>query len=422
MKVKIKPYGRNKAYKWQSEAHHLLRKWRELDTSDYLKDKNVFIIKASRQKFGKTAFAKAELINFSFGKDKEHKNSAYLAPTLKLARKMYKSIANGSKSITREKNGIDLIITFNNGSTIQFFSAEQRDGLRGFTVTGVLVIDEATFIQDDIYYELVSPWTLVAGAPTIIMSTPKFRKGFFYDLYKLGLDEESALYTTLDWTAKYPVDIKGKLLEIKKTIPKNRFLSEYVGEFIDMEGNVFANFEDLILYGSIAEYKNLYWGIDFGTGTGSDWTVLTAYNERGEQVFMFRWNSLSPTKQVDQITKILTTHKEKTKRIIAEENSIGKVYIDMIRKTIKSITYFNTSNDSKREIIEDYQTAIEQKLCRLYNDPSYHNELAMYEPQKTPTGKLTYNAPKGMNDDTVIASALAWRGYKYRNNSGFRVS
>ena len=76
-----------------------------------------------------------------------------------------------------------------NGSTIFFKSAEQKDGLRGYTVTGIYVVDEAAFISDEVFFETLA-WVNVSQAPVVLCSTPKHKTGFFFKYYMLGLSNE----------------------------------------------------------------------------------------------------------------------------------------------------------------------------------------------------------------------------------------
>jgi len=44
----------------------------------------------------------------------------------------------------------------------------------------------------------------------------------------------------------------------------------------------------------------------------------------------------------------------------------------------------------------------------VLDDPVQTGELLSYESRKTASGAITYNAPAGMHDDTVMALAMAW--------------
>ena len=65
--------------------------------------------------------------------------------------------------------------------------------------------------------------------------------------------------------------------------------------------------------------------------------------------------------------------------------------------------------------------AIEQKKIRLADNETLKLQLASYESKITNNMNVTYNAPSGMNDDYVIATLLAYRGFKYTGVYGISI-
>lgn len=407
----VRLYGDNiKAYKWQLDSHKVITD--HISKED--KHQKVIVIKSTRQRFGKSTFAKAELLRFSLGISGSI--NAYVSPTLKLARKMYDEIVKATDSFITKKNSLDMIIEFNSGSVLRFFSGEMKDSLRGFTVSGILVIDEAAYINDDVYYELLSPWTTVKKALTVIISTPRYKSGFYYDLYMKGLDD-SNFYKTLDWVRDYDCPMDDFTLSLRDTMPSQKWRSEYLGLFLDAEGSVFGDFSS-VLIDNPTDDSELYIGIDFGTGSGKDDTVVTAVNSKGEQVAIWSCNDKSPTEQVELITKELLSVKNKIKFIYAEQNSIGKIYLDMLKNKGFNITPFNTTNDSKRELVEMLQVAIDQKQISILRNIKQIDELTFFESKLNNNNKITFNASYGHNDDYVIALMLAYKGYRIHKYGG----
>lgn len=418
----IKTVELYKPYAHQKALHDAITK--HIESNERFTDsfQRIFVVKACRQ-VGKSAMAENELSRFLL----QYSNSinAYVSPTLKLARKTYEEVIKMFKDtgLILRKNSIELFIEFTNGSCIRFFSGEQRDNLRGFTISGLLVIDEAAFIRDDIYNECLSPWTDAKKAVTLIISTPKFKLGFFYDYYIMGWTGKHTV-TSIDFMDYDLTHIrsKEKLEEKRLTVPTQVFKSEYMGLFLEAEGAVFGDFSGCIMQDT-PEFEQLYLGLDFGTGSGQDYTVLTALNEKCEQVFIWRTNELSPTEQVNAIAKILTENKKSIANIVAEENGIGKVYLDLLRKNFTPITTFTTDNNSKRKLVEKLQVAFQNKTIRLLKDTIQTNELSLYESSVNPkTNKVSYNAPNGMHDDSVMALMLALESFNKKRNSTFRVS
>ena len=120
--------------------------------------------------------------------NKAGSTSICISPTLNQSRKIYKEILKGIQNLPvyQSSNSTILEINLTNGSCIKFKSGEQRDSLRGESVNGVLIRDEAVFIPDDVIFTTL-PFVDVAQAPILLTSTPKFRNGVFYDFFQNGL-------------------------------------------------------------------------------------------------------------------------------------------------------------------------------------------------------------------------------------------
>ena len=68
-------------------------------------------------------------------------------------------------------------------------------------------------------------------------------------------------------------------------------------------------------------------------------------------------------------------------------------------------------------MVSQLQVALEQKAVKLLNDKRLLNELAAYmATYNAKTGTVTYNAPQGLHDDTVMSTLLAFHNYKNHND------
>ena len=93
---------------------------------------------------------------------------------------------------------------------------------------------------------------------------------------------------------------------------------------------------------------------------------------------------------------------------MAELNSMGGPLVEQLQADGLPVYGFNTTNASKALIIDALALAFERQTIAVLPDETLLNELAAYESERLPGGMLRYNAPAGMHDDTVIATALAW--------------
>ena len=381
------------------------------------------VVVKSRRQVGKSVLIANLLLYYAINY-KGTKNYV-LSPTLKQGKNIYKSIINAISGcgIIKSKNATDLFITLINGSSISIKSAEQKEGLRGETCTGILCIDECAYISSEVY-NIVKPWCDFHKAVTLMVSTPFVKSGFFWEYYNHGLNREYNC-VSIDWSdEKYQDDMDfilppSKLEEYKKLLPKNVFLTDYLGIFIDDDGTVFTDFKKCINKNEIKDSDKLYLGIDWAAGVESDDTVIVAFNQYGKQVYLDYFNKLTPTQQIDRIEKFIVQYKNQIAVVQTELNSLGTPLTDFLknRSQLKTIINkfvgFNTTNQSKNAIVQNLQIAFEQKEIEILEDEKQSRELATYTAEyNAKTRNVSYNAPNGLHDDICIAMMLAYDAYK----------
>lgn len=397
-----------KLYEWQQVVFDDLR--------DNLKD--FYVVKAKRQ-IGKSILAIEIMLYYAF---KEKSISTCVEPTLSQSRRVFKQIVNacggeGSKLI-KSANATLLSIEFINGSEIIFKSAEQEEALRGMTVKkGILIIDEAAFIKDDIF-EILYPIVDANKCPVLLISTPLFLSGEFYKKYMQG--KEDGLVKSYDW-AKYDTSIflsKEKLEYYRETMSPLKFRSEILGEFIAEGSYVFG---DVMKNAKGYSKRNaVFGGLDWAGGNDGDYTVLTLMDDGGAVTDIISLNNMTPTEQIERLAKEINS-RPTLKCVQVEMNSIGRVYHDMLKREVKvSLKQFTTTNDTKREIIENLITAFQTDKVQIPNEPELIRELQHYNMEKTSKG-YTYNGADGVHDDMVMSLAFAYDAYK-KNNYIFKIS
>ena len=346
--------------------------------------------------------------------------SAAVSPTLSQSRKLFKDIVNAvyHSKVIKKYNETLLTIEFINGSSVFFKSSEQKDGLRGYTITGILCIDESVYIPDDIL-ELCLPWTQVHRCPVLMVSTPKFKTGFFYRFFSAGISG-SKYVTSFDWMQfDTSALLSPEQLEYyRQMLPNNQFISEYMGEFLDTDGLVFTGFRECM--GAPQKGKKLYLGIDWGAGGGNDYTVICAINEFGQQEDILYWNNKTTQQQIDAVCDYIELNYSRIEYIVPELNSIGTPYTDLVMQRFPLLHIFegfHTTNSSKSELVTALQTAFEKKTIQILENEPQAVELGAFSAEYNPkTHNVFYNAPTGLHDDKVMALCLAW--YAYRTAGG----
>lgn len=380
------------------------------------KSGKIFLCKARRQ-CGKSILAIVILIKFALTKKS---TSVIIEPTQAQCRRVFKQLEGfleGSGAII-SANATLLTMEFANGSEILFKSAEQQEALRGMTVkNGILVIDEAAFIKDDIF-EILYPITDANNAPILVISTPLFCSGEFYSLYERGMSGLGNI-EVFDWsgydTSKYLPP--AKLEYYRKTVSPQKFQSEYLGEFIKEGSYLFGDVRKCLKESKEAA---AYAAIDWATGNDGDNTVLTLMDGLGTVTNVYYFNHMDATEQIMRIAEILNN--EHSLRVCQVElNSLGRVFYDNLRGKVKvNVKGFVTTNDTKREIIENLISAFQTKTIGIPEDGELMSELQHYAIQKTSKG-YTYNGENGHKDDAVISLALCYDAFK-KNYGGFTIS
>lgn len=407
-----------------------LELWQK-DLFDYYNEhpKGKWLVCRAIRQVGKSILAQILLVYASMSKSNSVSYS--ISPVISQSRKIFEDIVRWAYPIIKKSNSSLLTITFINGSIIKLKSAEQSDSIRGETCkgNGILVVDEAAFINSDFFYSVVVPITNVANSDIIIFSTPKFRKGFYYDLYTTGLNEDIKI-KSFDWT-KYDTSkfLPKETLEIyRKKLPKTAFASEYLGEFIDGDGLVFNNFKRCAGDYKLSKDKELYITIDWACGNGgnSDSTVLT-FGQFDKKICIshqLSFNDKKPTETIQFIKDIVYDYLKEGYRIIniiGEKNSIGNVYYSMLIQAINeleenwnrvvdwrdeceiNVGTFLTTNESKKRMVERLELCFEKDLIIIPNDPELLNQLSMFEATVNNNGTILYGVQKTEHDDRPLS-------------------
>ena len=378
----------------------------------------VAVVKSVRQS-GKSFLAQMLLIAFALTK---RCTSAIYEPTLAQARVQFKAIENYFKGsdIISKANATLLEIEFSNRSTIYFKSTEQSS--RGFTIDGILILDECAYLSEDEIYATL-PLINAHNAPLLIASTPFISDGYYYKMFQKGLMDPTDKIKSFDWSKEPEIDrfLTPERKEFyRQTMSRSKYITEVLGEFLSDDGMLFRNIEACTTDERPEVIGKLYVGVDWGSGTENDYTVVAVVNDNGEQCGLYVTNNLSPMQQIEWASKIIKdlATKATIAKLTCEANSIGAVYIDALKQKIGGkikINEFVTTNKSKQDLVTTLQLALENKDIALLRDNEQLNQLRSYEAQINPRTKtISYNGKAGVHDDIVIALMLAYYSYKQR--------
>jgi len=247
-----------------------------------------------------------------------------------------------------------------------------------------------------------------------LISTPK-GKNHFYKMHQLdGINDQYKSFTMTSYDN--PMINPSEIDDAKYTLPEMIFRQEYLAEFVDGSAMLFNN---RIMKNS-EPVGRIYGGIDLGRA--DDYSVLSLFNEKGEQVFIERWRQTDWSNIVKSISDKLKQYNVYSTYV--EVNSIGDVVFELLQKECSNFTRidpFVTTNNSKKEIVESLIVANQNKEVTFANVDWLDKELEMFTYDYNPKSRvIKYSAPSGFHDDGVMATCLSF--YSYQQNKTGRYT
>lgn len=288
-----------------------------------------------------------------------------------------------------------------------------------------MIIDEAAYCKEiidgqSLWHNIIWPVTKVRCSKILLISTPRGKEGFFYELTQRAIAKENGYKYLKKSIYDDELISKEEIEELKKTYPPIAFKCEFEGEFISNALSIFENYDELFK-NNLTHINNGYCGIDLST-IGSDDTVLTFINN-DNQVIQYKIQG-ELDKRYEQIAELLNNHKPIATYI--EQNAIGEPIYNEIRKLIKHKETFHkwlTTNDSKKDIINQLQVLIANKdITFNENNDMLKSQLGTYSYKLTKNGNITFNAMSGFKDDAIMSLAMAIKAkedFKTTNNISF---
>jgi phage FluMu gp28-like protein len=306
-----------------------------------------------------------------------------------------------------EKNAHKNIFNFASGGFIQIKSGDDPDSLRGETLD-YLILDEAAYHSPEIW-KVLRYTLMVNNGEALFLSTP-CGQNWFYELYMRGKDKTKANWASWQLPSTVSQFISKEEIEDAKTDALCDYEVEIMAEFKSSGYQIFHSVKKCINN----EHKpkpekdhDYIFGIDFGRD--KDFTVISILDiskDFPELVHIERFNKMNWTKQREQIVSLAESFKPI--KIIAESNSFGSVNIEELQKEIDcEIHSFNTSNKSKKEIIEFLANAFDRGSISIFNDKQLIHELALFQGYFK-NDIYYYSAPSGVHDDCVMSLAIAY--------------
>lgn len=370
-------------------------KQREIHNAINTIDAKYFVCNIGRQ-FGKTLLGINQCLYWAIN-DKTSM-IGWVSPIYKQSKKVYQELKRATESSGFFKyNDTELIVKGFN-STIQFFSAERADGIRGNTFD-YLICDEFDFMKVNTWEEVLQPTILVKGKKVLFISTPRGKR-MMYKLSLLRHNDDRYKYFQYSSYDNPMIDPR-EIDSIRETVPDHIFRQEYLAEFLDGATGLFKNVRECIKVATNS--GTLYGGLDIGRA--DDYTVLTIGTKEGGVIHVERWRHDEWTKIIDKVAVLISKFKCNT---YVEVNNQGDVFFELLKMKCGNLVQpFTTTSKSKPIMIEDLAVSFEQLELSLPNEEYLIDELEAFTYVfDAKTRHVKYSAPEGIHDDSVISLSL----------------
>ena len=385
----------------------------------------------SRQS-GKSVFLEFCCIYFLL---KKWANIGYITPQFAHSRKVYSDIIKilEPTGLIKTANASTLQIELINGNRLSFFSAESPTAIRGNSFRGLVVVDEAAFINDttsdgqDFFNSILMPTCKSYKPKLIYASTPLAKSGTFYTKFMRGqeghphTDTPNKVYSIKATIYDDSLITAEEIEEIKNSIPEASFKREFMVEFMDNAMSAFTDYTDKFTLKKQIDFNQPLWiGVDFHS-VGSDSTIVSLINSDNDVWQIEIKGGLDA--QYRQIANIL----DKCKKLVIaymESNSIGEVMLNEVKKLTKQkskIIEWCTTNESKEIQVGLVQTHLTKDMIHFEeNNKQLKNQFDTFGYSISKTRKITYAALSGHHDDKVLSLMIAMQAkedYAYSGGS-----
>ena len=385
----------------------------------------------SRQS-GKSVFLEFCCIYFLL---KKWANIGYITPQFAHSRKVYSDIIKilEPTGLIKTANASTLQIELINGNRLSFFSAESPTAIRGNSFRGLVVVDEAAFINDTtsdgqhFFNSILMPTCKSYKPKLIYASTPLAKSGTFYTKFMRGqeghphTDTPNKVYSIKATIYDDSLITAEEIEEIKNSIPEASFQREFMVEFMDNAMSAFTDYTDKFTLKKQIDFNQPLWiGVDFHS-VGSDSTIVSLINSDNDVWQIEIKGGLDA--QYRQIANILDKCKKLTIAYM-ESNSIGKTMINEIFKLTKQkskIIEWCTTNESKEIQVGLVQTHLTKDMMHFEeSNKQLKNQFDTFGYAISKTRKITYAALSGHHDDRVLSLMIAMQAkedYAYSGGS-----
>lgn len=303
-----------------------------------MEERERFNVVCCGRRFGKSLLGTTLAVETAW---QDRKPCAWLSPTYPMLQQVWREFKELNFEIIESANETEKRIKIIGGGSIDFWSADNFDSIRGNRYARV-IIDEAAICRnlEDAWQQAIRPTLTDFQGDAYFFSTPK-GANFFKTLFDRNEGEWKSWQLP---TSSNPYIVASEIESAKNELPPNVFAQEYEARFISEIGKVFKT---ATITSEIPTGLKYSIGTDlaYSKSTQSDYSVAVVMGkDSGGHYYIVhveRWQS-----EIGQTIERLRAIQNKYQvPIVVESNGVQKAVADMVQNAGLRITRTNPTAD-----------------------------------------------------------------------------
>ena len=331
---------------------------------------------------------------------------AWSAPTYKQLLEDWRTLGDTLAPVVTRKNEQEKQLALMGGGTIDFWSLENPDAIRGRKYRR-FIVNEAGIVPSllDVWNAVIRPTLIDLKGGAYFSGTPKGMNGFWHLFNEHG--EDWARWQMSSYANPH-ID-KAELDALRNSLTERAWQQEIMAQFLPDGSGVFRNVRALsVLQREAAEPGREYLiGVDWGRT--NDNTVCSVWDiARRREVALDTYTGVPFGVQYERVTALAKGYNDAL--VMAEANAQQDAHIEELAKRGVRVMPFTTTNATKAYAVERLAGSMERGDVQFQDDEGGMLEMEAMESSRTPSGLVKFAAPEGLHDDVPMARMIAYSG------------
>jgi hypothetical protein len=237
----------------------------------------------------------------------------------------------------------------------------------------------------------------------MFISTPDGR-GWFHDMFQRGSSPDYPDVASWRWpTYANPHVPDDEVDDARDGIPERIFRQEYLAEFVDDSGGVFAVDQNSASYDMDDVGGPYRAAVDLARS--EDYLAIVVLGDGGRVAHLTRERDLSWPQIQRMVERVAGEFGGCPVAIDATRDNKVVSDLETAGVDIRPVTF---SAQRKQALVENLAAGIEAGEVTIPTGTILETELSIFEYTTTRAGNIRYGAPEGHHDDTVDALAMAY--------------